>query len=137
MVSEIRRGVPDEELTKIIVTEEDSKTITWEEKDKEFFMNGNMYDVVRCQINEGKIIYYCIVDEKESSLYKQLNNNISNVINENGKFRTLLKYFSFAGFYVLQEMKKTTQFIRLKWITPDEKPLDNFRVVLYPPPKGA
>lgn len=47
---------------------EASHFMSWEEKDHEFELNGQMYDVVKKEVKAGKLIYLCINDSKESNL---------------------------------------------------------------------
>jgi hypothetical protein len=69
----------------------------WESKDAEFELAGKMYDVLKKEVINNKTIYYCINDEKESSLLEVYNNWIqSDKSNEAQKqhAKVLLKYIS-------------------------------------------
>lgn len=82
----------------------------WESKDDEFELSGKMYDVVKKEVANNKTIYYCINDEKESSLLQVYNNWIqSNKSNDAQKqhSKVLLKYVSFECEISIQEMKQT------------------------------
>ena len=46
----------------------ENASMSWEEKDQEFELNGQMYDVVKKEVQGQKVIYYCINDSKESNL---------------------------------------------------------------------
>lgn len=60
----IRAGLPDTALN--VITE--NSRMRWEKKDKEFHLDGEMYDVVKTIKKEGKTVYYCINDKKEKEL---------------------------------------------------------------------
>ncbi len=62
----------DEEL-KIISLAENYKNIYWEEEGKEFFFNGEMFDVVKRKEINGKEFLYCINDKKEKVLIDNYN----------------------------------------------------------------
>ena len=47
--------------------------IYWEEDGKEFLLNGQMYDVVKTKIVNGREVLYCINDKKEKALIDNYN----------------------------------------------------------------
>ena len=59
------------ELIQIDVTANE-KNIVWEDE-KEFTLQGKMYDVVSEEIVNGKQIVYCVDDEKETELIAKYN----------------------------------------------------------------
>lgn len=61
----------DEQLAVISVN--NNQNIYWEEEGKEFLLNGEMYDVVKTKIVNGKAMLYCINDKKEKSLIDNYN----------------------------------------------------------------
>ena len=46
--------------------------IQWEDDNKEFYLHGSLYDVVKIQVENGKTVFYCINDENEEQLLKNL-----------------------------------------------------------------
>lgn len=64
----------DDELLKIDLT----NNIRWEEKGKEFSMNGEMFDVVRIKNVNGKTILYCLNDTQEQEIINKYNNHTKN-----------------------------------------------------------
>lgn len=65
IVSEhLKSNIIDEVVERIPANE----NMHWESKDTEFELAGKMYDVVKKESSNNKIIYYCINDENESSL---------------------------------------------------------------------
>jgi len=70
--------IPESSL-EIINAEQFADKIEWEEKGKEFSLDGILYDVVRIKKTDGKTLLYCINDKKE----KQLLNNLATAVNAN------------------------------------------------------
>jgi hypothetical protein len=56
----------------IFVLEEYKDKIKWEEDGKEFYLDGEMYDVVRTREHGGKTVLYCLKDTKEQELLNHL-----------------------------------------------------------------
>ena len=48
--------------------------LKWEEKNKEFRLQGKMYDVSSIKIEDDKVLVYCMFDKSESSLRHKLSN---------------------------------------------------------------
>ena len=78
MEKELLAHIPDSSL-ELIIAEDFGDKIKWEEKNKEFFLNEELYDVARIEIKDGKTHLYCINDKKE----KQLLDNLVNAVNKN------------------------------------------------------
>ena len=45
----------------------------WEEEGKEFWLDGELFDVVRKKVEKGTVVYYCINDEKEEKIIEHQN----------------------------------------------------------------
>ena len=71
-------NIPDASL-EIINAEQFAEKIEWEEKGKEFSLDGILYDVVRIKKSDGKTFLYCINDKQE----KQLLENLAKAVNAN------------------------------------------------------
>ena len=55
------------------VNEDDNRgNIIWEEEGKEFSLNGQLYDVAKKQVVNGKTILYCLNDKKEEQLIGEM-----------------------------------------------------------------
>ena len=52
----------------LLVRIEQNQSIEWEDEQKEFYLNGFLYDVVKCKMENGKTVFYCINDENEEQL---------------------------------------------------------------------
>ncbi len=71
----IKAGIPDSQLTtlRFLAADVESGTagIDWVEG-HEFRFNGKMYDVVRTSNDNGFIVYHCINDTQEETLFANL-----------------------------------------------------------------
>lgn len=66
-------GLSSDQLVLIKLSQADSKTqLDWKHS-KEFEYQGQMYDVVRSEVKNDCIYYWCWWDHKETSLNKTLN----------------------------------------------------------------
>ena len=74
----LQKNLADEVMTIIDFTANKEK-IYWEEEGKEFFYEGEMYDLVKTKNENEKIFFYCINDTKE----KELINNYNTVTKNN------------------------------------------------------
>ena len=71
MEKELLSKIPESSLEMIVAEQYDDK-IVWEEKNKEFSINGVMYDVASIKKADGKTYLYCINDKKEKELLDDL-----------------------------------------------------------------
>ncbi len=63
-------SIPDSSLVKFSAIHLSSKAI-WEEPDKEFWLDGELYDVVRIDADNKSTTYYCIADAKEKKVVEK------------------------------------------------------------------
>jgi len=88
----LKAYIVDDLVEKIL----DNPNINWEEKNVEFELAGQMYDVIKSEEIHHKLFYYCISDNKESSLLLLYNNwmqkNAKDHHQKNNKIE--LKYIS-------------------------------------------
>ena len=68
---ELLAGIPESTL-EVFVAEQYGNNIEWEEKGKEFYLEGNLYDVAKIKEKNGKTFIYCLNDKKEKELLKDL-----------------------------------------------------------------
>lgn len=61
-----------ESSLEVIIAEQYGDKIEWEKNNKEFSLEGEMYDVARIKVKKGKTFLYCINDKKEKQLLKEL-----------------------------------------------------------------
>ena len=76
-IKELLRQDVSEHLLTVIDYTTNHKNIFWEEEGKEFFFEGELYDLVNTKSIKGKIYFYCFNDGKEKELIENLN-SISN-----------------------------------------------------------
>jgi hypothetical protein len=75
---ELLANIPESSL-EVFVAEELGNKIVWEEDDKEFSIDGVLYDVVRIEKDNGKTFLYCINDKQE----KELLDGLAKAVNAN------------------------------------------------------
>ena len=78
MEKELLAHIPASSL-EVIIAEQFGDRIQWEEKGKEFSLDGILYDVVRINKSDGRTFLYCINDKQE----KQLLENLAKAVNAN------------------------------------------------------
>ena len=78
MERELFAYIPDSSL-EVFVAEEFGDKIVWEEENKEFSIEGVLYDVARIKKSDGKTFLYCINDKHE----KQLLEGLAKAVNAN------------------------------------------------------
>ena len=78
MERELLAYIPDSSL-EVFVAEEFGDKIVWEEENKEFSIEGVLYDVAHIKKNDGKTFLYCINDKQE----KQLLDGLAKAVNAN------------------------------------------------------
>jgi hypothetical protein len=90
------------------VVEKISETslMSWEEKDHEFELNGQMYDVVKKEVKGQKVIYYAINDSKESNLLE-----VYNQAQHHNNSKLALKYNSIECVLANQTEKEFIPFV--------------------------
>ena len=76
-------GIPDSSLQLIVAYENES--FHWEEEGKEFYMDGQLYDVVRLVRKSKQIILYCINDKKENELLTHIGKAVKSGNNKDTK----------------------------------------------------
>ena len=65
---EIIRGLSNDDLVLFVYNPDQYSNIKWRAFEKEFSLNGNMYDVVKISQHENLRFLYCINDIKEKKL---------------------------------------------------------------------
>ena len=78
MERELIAYIPESSL-EVFVAEEFGDKIVWEEENKEFSIEGVLYDVARIKKSDGKTFLYCINDKQE----KQLLDGLAKAVNAN------------------------------------------------------
>jgi len=78
MERELLTLVPESSL-EVFIAEELANKIVWQEENKEFSIDGVLYDVARIKKSEGKTFLYCLNDKQE----KQLLDGLTKAVNAN------------------------------------------------------
>lgn len=73
----LHKTIADDELIIIDFTTNKEK-VYWQEEGKEFFFEGDMYDLVKTKNENEKIFFYCINDKKEKELINNYNAETKN-----------------------------------------------------------
>ena len=79
---QIKHGIPDKELTIIVIKSSESTELTWIESD-EFIYKEEMYDVIKSEISDKTTIYKCLKDTQEKKLFAHLDEHIEKHIADN------------------------------------------------------
>jgi hypothetical protein len=96
--------------------------IEWTRVGKEFRYKGKMYDVVRAEMRNGKPVYLCLGDEKESSLFSLLDEAVNGQLDgksDHSNSKSMLKVF-FAEYY-----NKPSRALVIHLGTPEEITFDH------------
>lgn len=128
----IKQGVPTEELT-IISDDATNSRLNWVKPNKEFRINGKMYDVVSKRVEGNTVYYSCINDTQEDKLFENLDKQVDNALNDSGKKNTknnLKDYIPAERFTPKQVGLSFTSTI----YTPDHYQSPNLELVTPPPP---
>lgn len=75
--SEIKSGIKTDELIVLTIKKNDLSSIQWEESGTEMRYKGGMYDIVKSTQTPEAIIFNCINDAKEESLFTNLDDHIN------------------------------------------------------------
>jgi len=78
MERELLTQIPESSL-EVFIAEQYGDRIEWKEKNREFSLDGVLYDVAHIRKADGKTFLHCINDKKE----KQLLDNLVKAVNKN------------------------------------------------------
>jgi hypothetical protein len=73
---EIEKGVPEQFLTRIVISKQDEELLSWHRVDHEFSYKNQLYDIVRMEKADDTTIYYCLRDSQEEALFADLEHHI-------------------------------------------------------------
>ncbi|MBA4406704.1 hypothetical protein C0389_05465 [bacterium] len=68
---------------------------------KEIRYEGKMYDIIKTEMHSGKIVFYCVHDEKEDKLEKEFANNVQKNYNTQSLTVAQVKFNSQVDFVEL------------------------------------
>ena len=95
-----------EELLTVIDFTTNKQKIFWEEEGKEFFYNGEMFDIIKTKNIAGKVMLFCLNDKKEKELIEKYYNITENNSSKDKKAKTTVEP-SFSIF-ILQSTKTSS-----------------------------
>ena len=102
----IKNRIPEKELTVITFRLSEIISINWEEKGKEFWQNGNLYDVVRTVKSDSSIHFFCINDTQEKTLFANLEDAINRQMNSEAQGNnSSLKKFQTDYFFIPSDLQ--------------------------------
>ena len=118
----------------VISLSDHRNAISWEENGKEFFFNGQMFDLVKKVNENGQIILYCINDIKEKELvdkYNEITKNNSTNKQENTNIDSINLFveeyaeeyipYTLSGDMIYSSFTSRLQSLTLKNSTPPPK----------------
>lgn len=136
--NKLMAGIPDEMLTAIDVSV-DGKDMQWREEGREFYLQGELYDVAKIKNVNGKELIYCFNDRDESKVLQQLNKVVRSGNDQNSDSKNSKQTIKFQFSDLIIAAKKN--------IPSDCNPASNYLTfndnivstsieVKGPPPKG-
>ena len=134
MERELLEHIPESSL-EVFIAEQVADKIVWEEKDKEFSLDGILYDVARIGKKEGKTFLYCINDKKE----KQLLDNLVKAVNkshDNKQGRNNIKSLVIDLLCMSIEEEPATFSCRSAYSYFNVSLVSSFEEINSPPPKA-
>lgn len=127
--------MPESSLEVFVVEDMISK-IRWEEKNKEFSLDGVMYDVARIRMVEGKTYLYCLNDKKEKELLKDLVNAVDKNSSTDKQSTNVLKAMVPDIVCEMNYQEPVCFVTTNQYISFNEDVLSRFLQVISPPPKS-
>lgn len=140
MKAQLFANLPESSLESIVL-ENNEAHIIWKDDGKEFYLNGELYDLVKTKDLNGKTILYSINDGKEKQILNEFaktlrSQNDDGIGNKSGKHSIKFQVSEFTGFAEQPEsiIHSTTisQFISYKVSL-----ISSLLEITSPPPKRA
>lgn len=135
---ELLANIPSNLLEEISLDDNKDK-INWKDDGEEFLLNGQMYDIQKTIIKNGKTFFYCLNDTKETALIKK----ISTAAHRNSNRSSSEKNKHVLKLQVNDYLVYTTETgIGLPVISQpffvhfNEKPLAASQEIITPPPRA-
>lgn len=66
-VKEALAAIPASALTQLLLSPSEAAALKWEDE-AEFCYRGKMYDVVKTEKKDGRLVYWCLADDNETAL---------------------------------------------------------------------
>ena len=134
---QIKEGVPESELH--VISFSKGYSPDWVKPDKEFRLNGRMYDVVRTEEDLSKTTYYCVDDQQETKLFTSLDQLIrGQLLNQQspvGKtHHTALTILTLKYYWNPTDISIYSGIVSVTYAEVEEKLCEGFTSLLTPPP---
>ena len=122
-----------------LIIQEDNDLI-WQEYGKEFYKGGQLYDVARKEVLDGKTLLYCLADGKEQNLVEDLSLLLKSGTESTNDRKATRDTFKFQlSDYILQSVEKnfisTHEHLRL--FPSNDIAIFSFPLVVEGPPPRA
>jgi hypothetical protein len=133
---ELLSKLPESSLEKIDAYA-NRNDIRWEEKDREFYLHGQMYDVAFIKVTDGKTLIYCLNDSKEEDLLKSLANAVKSVNEQtnSGKDGQHVIKFQLADFLIpVQQTITISEPVPAKYVDYSSPLITHITELFTPPP---
>jgi len=135
IAQQMARQLPEANLVKI----KNSQEIKWEEKGREFYLQGTFYDIVKTEKVNGVIWYYCINDHMQTKLYNQYAKTIHSETTHLPNQKETKQHLKFSLSYFLVDSYSIFTFKDNRSNTPEfvyqDKLSSTFGTLLVPPPQ--
>ena len=113
------------------------KEMHWEEEGKEFWLKGQLYDVVSKTIVKGKTYLYCFNDIKEEDIVTNYINNIRKRSDSNHEEKELSSFFSLLFINgVVPAVYSLSFFKKVTFYSYSEAAIYQFKKIISPPPRN-
>ena len=127
-------NIPESSL-EVIIAEQVADKIVWEEKNKEFSLDGILYDVASIEKKDGKTFLYCINDKKEKQLLDDLAKAV-NKNNDNKQGRNNIKSLLLDLVCMSEEAESKTFSVPSTYSSFNVTLISSFEEINSPPPKA-
>lgn len=138
---EMMASLPTDQLLRIVAEAPSSKGMTFEDDGQEIVLNDNYYDIVSTRIENGKHVFYCFDDSKETQLVagmgKMIEKQQSGKNGSDSKLLSLLfvPLFNQSGLEVA--LPVATSGTKLNWNELTFATLASTQELTSPPPKKS
>jgi len=131
---ELLAHIPESSL-EVIINEQVADKIVWEEENKEFSLDGILYDISRVEKKEGKTFLYCINDKKEKRLLDDLAKAV-NKDHNNKQGTNNIKSLLLDLVCMSDEEEPKTFSVPSAYSSFNITPVSSFEEINCPPPKA-
>lgn len=136
--AQLLANIPESSL-QVIETDLNNPQISWQENEKEFSLDGELYDVVKIKKTGGKAFIYCLNDQKEKELIHGFSKAIRSQTDNNsgGKSGKYSLKFQISDFTVkqLDNIPVFNSYRKVHYCSFDATVLSSSKEVNAPPPR--